>query len=401
MFACATETRPFLRERRRSSGPAMDLASSTPTASAHGGLNASAVCDVAPCPVNLTLDAEKFCNATTIWDSIYVFVPAAYYVILALGVVGNLSVILVLCLQATKRTAAEIYLLNLACADLLFVCTLPLWAINITRKYDWPFGDALCRAVGGLVYVNMYGSVYFLTAISVERYFAVAKPMSLGLRRTRSCARRVCLLVWAATAVFSLPVFVFRGTLFLKEYNITACVNQANTGWLMANYAFLNVAGFLLPLGVMLFCAWHIVQELRRSFQKTRQNEKRVTVLMCVMVLAFFICWMPVHFFLFLDFLIRRDVITGCDATEAIEAGVQILTVVGYANSCLNPLIYVFLGKMYRERASQILRRVAAFLRSSSMQNMSQSSRSQSVTTVFRVSQTNLTSVIQSNVAAL
>ncbi len=96
------------------------------------------------------------------WEPSYSLIPVLYMLIFILGLTGNGVVIFTVWRAQSKRRAADIYIGNLAVADLTFVVTLPLWAVYTALEYHWPFGVALCKISSYVVLLNMYASVFCL-----------------------------------------------------------------------------------------------------------------------------------------------------------------------------------------------------------------------------------------------
>lgn len=84
------------------------------------------------------------------------------------GLVGNALVIFVILRSAKMRTAANIYLLNLAVADELFKLSLPFVASSVALRHG-PFRSVLCRTMLSMDGLNMFTSVFCLTVLSVDR----------------------------------------------------------------------------------------------------------------------------------------------------------------------------------------------------------------------------------------
>nr|KAG5689928.1 hypothetical protein BaRGS_015616 [Batillaria attramentaria] len=114
-------------------------------------------------------------------------------IIFALGLVGNLLVILVVLADKKMRNATNILILSLAVADLLFlVFCLPFSAVHYATT-TWPFSSVVCKFVNYTLYCSLYASVYNLVLMALARYVAVAHPM----RSKRILRRRNA---WLATA---------------------------------------------------------------------------------------------------------------------------------------------------------------------------------------------------------
>ena len=56
-----------------------------------------------------------------------------------------------------------------AIADTLFLLTLP-FSISHRLHKGWKFGNGMCKFEEGVKFLNYYGSVFFITAMAVDRY---------------------------------------------------------------------------------------------------------------------------------------------------------------------------------------------------------------------------------------
>ncbi|KAL4665191.1 hypothetical protein H8957_012504 [Semnopithecus entellus] len=282
------------------------------------------------------------------------------WVLFVLATLENIFVLSVFCLHKSSCTVAEIYLGNLAAADLILACGLPFWAITISNNFDWLFGETLCRVVNAIISMNLYSSICFLMLVSIDRYLALVKTMSMGRMRGVRWAKLYSLVIWACTLLLSSPMLVFRT---MKEYNdeghnVTACViSYPSLVWEVFTNMLLNVVGFLLPLSVITFCTMQIMQVLRNNeMQKFKeiQTERRATVLVLVVLLLFVICWLPFQVSTFLDTLHRLGILSSCQDEHIIDVITQIASFMAYSNSCLNPLVYVIVGKRFRKKSWEV-----------------------------------------------
>ncbi|TRZ03183.1 hypothetical protein DNTS_022911, partial [Danionella cerebrum] len=73
-------------------------------------------------------DNDTACDYSE-WEPSYSLIPVLYMLIFILGLSGNGVVIFTVWRAKSKRRAADVYIGNLALADLTFVVTLPLWAV--------------------------------------------------------------------------------------------------------------------------------------------------------------------------------------------------------------------------------------------------------------------------------
>uniref|UniRef100_A0A8C4XW31 G-protein coupled receptors family 1 profile domain-containing protein n=1 Tax=Gopherus evgoodei TaxID=1825980 RepID=A0A8C4XW31_9SAUR len=99
-----------------------------------------------------------------------IIVPVVFFLIFLLGTVGNGLVLAVLLRNGqVKYNTTNLFILNLAMADLCFIiCCVPFQATIYTLD-GWLFGPFACKAVHFLIYLTMYASSFTLAAVSVDR----------------------------------------------------------------------------------------------------------------------------------------------------------------------------------------------------------------------------------------
>ncbi|XP_044085853.1 B2 bradykinin receptor isoform X3 [Neovison vison] len=300
------------------------------------------------------------CAFSDWWNWLNTIQAPFLWVLFVLAALENIFVLSIFCLHKTSCTVAEIYLGNLAVADLILACGLPFWAITIANNFDWLFGEVLCRVVNTMLYMNLYSSISFLMLVSIDRYLALVKTMSMGRMRGVRWAKLYSLVIWGCTLLLSSPMLAFRT---MKEYrdeghNVTACVIiYPSRTWELFTNILLNFVGFLLPLAVITFCTVQIMQVLRNNeMQKFKeiQTERKATVLVLAVLLLFVVCWLPFQISTVLDTLLRLDILSGCWDEHVIDVFTQIASYVAYSNSCLNPLVYVIVGKRFRKKSREV-----------------------------------------------
>ncbi|XP_031409527.1 B2 bradykinin receptor isoform X1 [Meleagris gallopavo] len=297
---------------------------------------------------------EYECINPDAWKWLQTYQPGFLWIIFILGTIENAFVLIVLCFHKSRCSVAEIYLANMAFADLMFVCSLPFWAINISNNFQWPFGLFLCKAVNTISYMNSYSSIYFLTLVSIDRYLALVKTMSLGRMRRTACAKWNSFIIWMCALFICSPTMVFRNLQYFKEYNITACsLDYPNPYWHPANNCLLNTVGFMIPLCVITYCTTQITKALRSNeLQKLKliQTERKATLLVLAVLLLFVICWLPFQISTFIDTVCYLVGNLKC-LEEINDIVTQMAMYCAFSNSCLNPVLYVIVGKHFQKKA--------------------------------------------------
>lgn len=131
-----------------------------------------------------------------------------YLTVFVVGVTGNTLAIYVVLRYAGMKTVTNIYILNLAIADELYILGLPFLTTQNVLSY-WPFGSFLCRVVMTADSMNQFTSIFCLTVMSIDRYLAVVHPIRSTNWRHPRVAKVVSAAAWAVSFVVVLPVVIF------------------------------------------------------------------------------------------------------------------------------------------------------------------------------------------------
>ncbi|KAL0166626.1 hypothetical protein M9458_038470, partial [Cirrhinus mrigala] len=144
-----------------------------------------------------------------------------YTITIMFGITGN-SLVVWVAGTRLKPNVTNVWLVNLAIADLIFCLTRVTSLLKKLFYDDWPFGVFLCKFNGFFKYANMFCSVFLLAVISVDRVLCVWRPVFTRERRTLCAARVVSVGVWIVAVIFSSPYFVYR-QVYLNDNNLSKC----------------------------------------------------------------------------------------------------------------------------------------------------------------------------------
>lgn len=316
--------------------------------------------------LNLSLMDSEFavdnCTYQAAWDWISSLQPLWLSLISIFGLVGNGLVLLVFYLQRNLCSVADVYLGNLALANLIMVLCLPFWAVTIAQDYEWSFGQMLCKIINAAITMNYFCSIFFLVLISMDRYLALARPMSQSRLRQTSWAKRICLGIWIVGFLVSIPELLFRGVHYFPDLDVNACyLMYPHPAWKVQRNLNFNVLGFAIPLPIITFCTYHIVKALNDShhrFLHTVRRETRATHLVLTVLAVFLFCWTPhqvVHLLDTLDYF--QITPRGCLFGHILDISEQCSTYLAYADCAINPFLYVVIGKHFRKRAKGVFKR--------------------------------------------
>ncbi|XP_060610955.1 C-X-C chemokine receptor type 2-like [Anolis sagrei] len=282
------------------------------------------------------------------------FVAFLYCLVCLFSLVGNALVVLVVTYNKGNRPVTDVYLLNLAIADLIFALTLPIWAIF--RAHEWIFGTAMCKIISATKEVNFYSGILLLAFISIDRYLAIVYATSHATEK-RHWVKFVCVGIWVFSLLLSLPMITYLDV--FPAYNSAQMVCYENIGWnettkwRVVLRILPQTFGFLVPLVIMLFCYGVTVHRL---FQMKNNQKKKAMKVILVVVLVFLLCWLPYNISLLTDTLMRTKVIAEtCGRRDAIDAALSGTEILGFSHSCMNPIIYAFIGQKFRNNFLKIL----------------------------------------------
>lgn len=339
-----------------------------------------------------------------------IVIPTIYSIICVFGTVANALAVCVLAHgSALRRTVANTFMLNLCVSDLLFLLSLPLWAVYYSLGYSWLFGQAACKICGALHNLNLYASIFFITCMSIDRYLAIVHPLRSQSARDPKRARLTCIMVWVMACACSAPTLALRNTHYLPELNVEACVIlYPDQKWYMTLTWMKILLAFLLPLFVISCCYCAIGRHLvahtglvrtqnpshltqMPSFKSLESNDscnkierpptpcvspssstsrplegrgmKRVLWTVAAVVLAFFLCWFPFHCVTFLDMLKSQGWLDGCWVNWTFHNLTPLTLCLGFSNSAINPVLYCFIGNHFRGRLGGLCKSLCACLK--------------------------------------
>ncbi|XP_030067760.1 chemokine-like receptor 1 [Microcaecilia unicolor] len=285
-----------------------------------------------------------------------------YSVAFLLGVTGNGLVIWITSFKM-KRTVNTVWFLNLAIADFIFTFFLPLSIAYTALGFHWPFGMLLCKLNSFVAFLNMFASVFLLMVISIDRCLSVASPVWSHNHRSSKLASLVALVVWCLALTLSSPYLAFRDTRSshntYKNSTVTHCYN---------NFAFSDdnnsehiqyliavrhkamiitrfVCGFFIPFIVIIVCYSIIALRLKKN--RLAKKSKPFKIIVAVIV-SFFFCWLPYHVFSFLETTTHSS--PSSAMMRAIIIGIPLASSLAFINSCINPILYVFMGQDFKEK---------------------------------------------------
>ncbi|XP_028922864.1 cysteinyl leukotriene receptor 1 [Ornithorhynchus anatinus] len=304
---------------------------------------------------NTTLPGVNASCPETIDDFRNQVYSTVYSAITVVGLLGNGFVLYVLLKTYHEKSAFQVYLVNLALSDLLFVSTLPLRVVYYVHRGSWFFGDLLCRLSTYMLYVNLYCSIFFMTAMSFFRCVAIVFPVQNMKLVTQKKARWVCACIWAFVILTSSP-FLASGS-HVDKYNKTKCFEPPQSSSSLSSLLILHfvavVLGFLLPFLVITICytmiSWTL---LKNSLKKNQADRRKAVGMILVVTAAFLMCFTPYHVQRSVYLLSMVPPGQDCMTQLRMQKSVVITLALAATNCCFDPLLYFFSGGNFRRKLS-------------------------------------------------
>lgn len=277
-------------------------------------------------------------------------------------VVGNFLVALSIAYFKQLQSPTNAFVMSLAVADCLVGLLVMPYSMVRTVEGCWYLGLLFCRLHSSLDVMLCTASIFHLSCIAFDRYYAVCNPLLYSVKMSH---RRVTLLIFVC---WSIPMLISFGPIMLDLHiagvNIQlpkdVCVFLVNRVYAVTA----SVVAFYLPSAIMLIAYWRIFKAAKRQAmqisamkcqmaagvgkdssrkQRHRNNmrrERKAAKTLGIIMGVFLLFWMP--------FFTTNVVDPFIDYST--EGGIWDLCLwLGYINSSLNPFLYGFFNRSFRK----------------------------------------------------
>nr|XP_046230843.1 adenosine A2a receptor b [Scatophagus argus] len=298
-------------------------------------------------------------------------------VIACLAVAGNILVCWAVCLNSNLQSITNYFVVSLAVADIAVgVLAIP-FAITISIGFCANFFG--CLFIACFVLILTQSSIFSLLAIAVDRYIAIKNPLRYNSLVTGWRAKGIIALCWVLSVGIGLmPMFGWN-----RGWNTTLATSNNNCPEGLMECLFEEVVNMeymiyfnffgcvLVPLFVMLVIYAHIFMAARRQLRlmglkvahvpapgkknslssasrSTLQKEVHAAKSLAIIVGLFALCWLPLHIINCFNHLCQ-------DCGRVHIWGMNIAIILSHANSVVNPFIYAYRIREFRQTFRKIL----------------------------------------------
>ncbi|XP_018543607.1 P2Y purinoceptor 1 [Lates calcarifer] len=287
------------------------------------------------------------------------FLPPVFVIVFIVGLTANGWGLKTLLQNWRKVGNVNVFVINLGLADILYLLTLPFLVVYYFKGSKWIFGDTFCKITRFCFNMNLYGSIGFLTCISVYRYLAIVHPMKVLGRITVTHSVAISVMVWLLVGVQSLP-----DMFYTKTYrNRTGKCYETTSKPYVEDYLKYSLGwtftGFCIPSLITLACYGHVIFILCCKNTTDKVLRQKCLKLMFILILLFSICYIPFHLLKNLNLwsrvLSKQKICHGW--ADRVYIAHQISRGLVCLNSALNPLVYLHGNRDIPAQLRQLLQR--------------------------------------------
>ncbi|XP_043926170.1 growth hormone secretagogue receptor type 1 [Protopterus annectens] len=292
-------------------------------------------------------------------------ITATCILLFIIGVWGNMMTILVVSKFKDMRTTTNLYLSSVAFSDILIFLCMPLDLYRLWQYRPWNFGGILCKLFQFVSESCTYSAILNITALSVERYFAICFPLKAKVVVTKGRVKLLILFLWVVAIVSAGPIFVLVGVehengtdpLVTNECKAT---EYAMRSGLLTVMVWLSSVFFFLPVFCLTVLYSLIGRKLWRRKRETvgpntsvrDKSNKQTVKMLAVVVFAFVLCWLPFHVG---RYLFSKSSEAGSLEMLQISQYCNLVSfVLFYLSAAINPILYNIMSKKYRMAAYKL-----------------------------------------------
>ncbi|XP_049861625.1 octopamine receptor beta-3R-like [Schistocerca gregaria] len=197
--------------------------------------------------------------------------------IIVAAVLGNALVIISVIRHRKLRIITNYYVVSLALADLLVaLCAMTFNASVELTGGTWLFGYFMCDVWNSLDVYFSTASILHLCCISVDRYYAIVRPLEYPVTMTQRTVGLMLANVWLLPALISFtPIFLGWYTTpehqDFRRSNPDVCIFVVNRAYAIIS----SSVSFWVPAVVMVTMYYRIYKEAvrqRKALSRTSSN---------------------------------------------------------------------------------------------------------------------------------
>ncbi|KAI5944324.1 trace amine-associated receptor 1 [Manis javanica] len=278
--------------------------------------------------------------------------------------VGNLIVIISIAHFKQLHTPTNWLIYSMATVDFLLGCLVMPYSMVRSVEHCWYFGEAFCKIHTSTDIMLSSASIFHLSFISVDRYYAVCDPLRYKAKISILVIFVMIFISWSIPALFAFGMIFlelnFKGAeeTYCKHID---CIGGCSVFFSKSSGVLAFMTSFYVPGSIMLciyYRIYFIAKGQARSIngvnqklqigleEKNGSKERKAAKTLGVVIGVFLICWCP--FFV----CMVMDPFLGYNIPPTLN---DALIWFGYLNSTFNPMVYAFFYPWFRRALKMIL----------------------------------------------
>ncbi|KAG9282257.1 probable G-protein coupled receptor 63 [Astyanax mexicanus] len=305
-----------------------------------------------------------------------VFFCLAMACVLLLAFLGNVVVCVMVYRRAAMRSAINILLASLAFADMMLALLNMPFALVTTVTTHWVFGKAFCRLSAMFFWLFLLEGVAVLLIISVDRFLIIVQKQDrLSPRR----AKTLIVVSWTLSLCLAFPLSIGYPTLQMPPRAPQCVFGYTDERGYHAYVLLIVLVFFFVPFSVMLYTFVGILGTIRHNALRIHSNsdsiclgqagklsltglrrpfninidmsfKTRAFTTILILFSVFTVCWAPFAAYS----LVATFSSSFYTSRSFFEISTWLLWLC-YLKSALNPLIYYWRIKKFRDACVDLM----------------------------------------------
>ncbi|KAL3267857.1 hypothetical protein HHI36_006998 [Cryptolaemus montrouzieri] len=185
--------------------------------------------------------------------------------IIVVSIFGNLLIIVSVMRHRKLRILTNYYVISLALADMLLAMFVMTFNFSVQFFGRWVFGYFMCDFWNSIdVYLSTV-SILHLCCISVDRYYAIVKPLKYNISMTKKVVAMMILGTWTCPSLLLVPIYqgwyTTEDNQIFRENNPDTCEFVVNKPYSVIS----SSISFWIPCTIMIYMYSAIFKEANRQ----------------------------------------------------------------------------------------------------------------------------------------
>ncbi|XP_054461640.1 P2Y purinoceptor 13-like [Anoplopoma fimbria] len=294
-------------------------------------------------------------------------VPALYLSMFPIALLLN-GVAAWVSLHIKATSTFVVYLKNLVAADIILTLLIP---INVARDFPGVSNTIyiLSCFLSSIFYGTQYICIALLGVISLDRFFKIMMPRSKLFGQNLTFSKLMSGSVWLILGGSTLPNMILNNKSVANITEISTCMELKGPAGLMVHERIVicqNIFFWLISvvISVCYICIGKkVIQSFRKSGSSNTQGKQKIRLRVFLVIIVFFGSFGPYHI-IQIPYAFQRvksSSYTGSFLSKRLAKDLSHL--LSCTNICMDPLLYVFLCREFKEKLMSMMKNVSVLFR--------------------------------------